>query len=187
MKYVEAIEELDSLRMGVTPCDWARPWIFLAGGITDCPDWQDKVRRLIRSSTQGTLLNPRRKNFPIGNPDAALEQITWEFHALNRSDVFSMWFSAGSSVQPICMYELGRHLARWQIFNLQAPGSAKPMNVCIGVEPGYKREQDVRIQTSLICEGLKIADSLMEHTLNIMACAEAYLAGKVIDTPNLGM
>lgn len=140
-----------------------KPTIFLAGGITDCPEWQDEMIELLKDNDDGVLLNPRRKNFPIDDPNAAEEQITWEFHALNNCDIFSMWFSAGSSDQPICMLEYGRHVA---IRDLK--GDLK--NVVIGVEPGYRREQDVHIQTELVNKDLakKISDNLEDHAKNIL-------------------
>ena len=135
------------------------PTVFLAGGITNCPDWQEEVIQFLSEYDNGIILNPRRKDFPIDDPDAALEQITWEFNALNKCDIFSMWFSAGESVQPICMYELGRHLI------LKSAG-----RIALGVEPGYKRSQDVYIQTRLARPEVacQISSSLMEHALNIL-------------------
>jgi hypothetical protein len=163
VRYVEAVRDY---------ADAPRPWVFLAGGITDCPDWQQEIRvALGGGDLPGTLLNPRRADFPIHDPNAAVEQITWEFHALNAADVFSMWFSAGPSVQPICMYELGRHLARWEhdFAKCRRPG----MRVCVGIEPGYLRAQDVLIQTKLVVEQdtpeIAIAASLAEHAENIAA------------------
>jgi len=158
MNYVEGVERFSELVAG--RADWPRPWVFLAGGITDCPDWQQDLRRLLAGGP-GTMLNPRRANFPIHDPNAAKEQITWEFLALNQADVFSMWFSDGPSVQPICMYELGRHLARWETKQITS------LKVCIGVEPGYSREQDVRIQSALV-GNFKIATTLEEHAENIL-------------------
>jgi len=132
--------------------------VFLAGGITGCPDWQQEVIGLLAGVGTGTLLNPRRENFPIHDPNAARAQITWEFHALNRADIFSMWFCAGPSDQPICMYELGRHLTKHA-----------PRHVIIGIEPGYRREADVRIQTELVNVELasRISTTLVSHAYNI--------------------
>ena len=131
---------------------------FLAGGITGCPDWQSKViEELIRldEEDQGckdkiakdytlVLFNPRRENFPIDDPTAARNQITWEFDNLETSDIFSMYFCAGESDQPICMYELGRNVAQFSgIYD-------NPLDyICIAVENGYKRKQDVDIQMEL--------------------------------------
>lgn len=52
--------------------------VFLAGGITDCPWWQDEIINLLKDES-GILYNPRRKDFPIGDSMAAKEQIAWEF------------------------------------------------------------------------------------------------------------
>ena len=112
---------------------------FLAGGITDCPNWQKEViEELSKYEDTDTLVvfNPRRENFPIHDPNASAEQIAWEFEYLNKSDIFSMYFDGGESLQPICLYELGRHLTR---------NSVK----VISVQDGYKRANDVIIQTKL--------------------------------------
>lgn len=140
------------------------PTVFLAGGITDCPEWQDDIIRLLGRYGDAILLNPRRKNFPIHDPEAAEEQITWEFHALNNCDIFSMWFSASESVQPICMYELGRHLA------LKSPDRMD--RIVIGIEPGYKRERDVRIQTGLVSKNIIISGNLQDHASRILNAVE---------------
>lgn len=145
-----------------------RPTVFLAGGITNCPWWQDRVVEVLADGTPGTLLNPRRRNFPIDDPSAAQKQIRWEYYALAGADIFSMWFAASESVQPICMYELGRHLAiryRW----------GQLRRVVIGIAPGYRREQDVRIQVALVASRVaeRIADSLDGHIENIRRAAKA--------------
>lgn len=150
------------------------PSVFLAGGITRCPQWQDEViEGLIHDEdgaiAGGTIFNPRRRNFPIGDPDAAREQIAWEFHALHVADVFSMWFSDADSDQPICMYELGRYVA---IRESEIPRTLE--TVVIGVEPGYRREQDVRIQIELINHDLasRISDNLEDHVQSIRLAME---------------
>lgn len=150
MRVINAPETIDGID---------RPTVFLAGGITNCPEWQDEIIEILKDYSDGIILNPKRKNFPIHDPNAALEQITWEFHALNNCDIFSMWFSASESVQPICLYELGRHLAL-----------KRSHRVVIGVEPGYKRAQDVYIQTKLVNEDIayRISADLLQHAKNII-------------------
>jgi len=120
-----------------------KPTVFLAGGITNCPDWQDEVIIYLAEYDHAILFNPRRKNFPIHDSNAANEQIEWEFNALNNCTIFSMWFCKGLSDQPICMYELGRHLAIRE-------KEKRLDTVVIGVEDGYRRAMDVFIQTKLI-------------------------------------
>ncbi len=137
MKYIESPEEWDE-------CD--RPAVFLAGGITGCPDWQKELTAML-TGTDYVVLNPRRENFPIGNPRAAEDQITWEFLHLRRASVVSFWFCK-ESVQPIALFELG------------AWSRGKDPAVIVGVEPSYPREQDVRIQMGLL--GRKVLSSLEE-------------------------
>ena len=136
--------------------------VMLCGGITACENWQQEVIALL-SPYDGILFNPRRENFPIHDLKAARAQITWEFNALKKAEVFSMWFCASKeSDQPICLYELGRHLAIRKAQNdLEC--------VVIGIEPGYRREQDVRIQTELVNSFLasRISNNLADHAQNI--------------------
>jgi hypothetical protein len=84
---------------------YSEPSCFLAGGITNCPWWQDDIIEAL-AEEEGTLFNPRRRDFDVTDPDASRKQITWEFFALEAANVFSMWFSNAESDQPICLYEL---------------------------------------------------------------------------------
>lgn len=125
--------------------------VFLAGGITNCPNWQKEVIELLQRAVSRysnlVILNPRRDNFPIDDLNAAEEQITWEFNALERCTVFSMYFSDGDSDQPICMYELGRNIVRMQ---MKYPIDWQD-RLIISAPYGYKRYSDVLIQTELAC------------------------------------
>jgi len=156
--------------------------VFLAGGITDCPEWQCQVIEGLQDAGEDVVvLNPRRRDFPI---HAASEQITWEYHALNCADIFSIWFSSGPSVQPICMYELGRHLAKRSRNSireaLNTDGLLAIEKIAIGIEPGYLREQDVRVQTSLVSPILsrRITDSLTAHIAEILSIVDRIRAGR---------
>jgi len=159
MKYVEAPGDLKNLE---------HPLVFLAGGITNCEDWQAKVRKELTGpgTPNGTLLNPRRLSFPMNNPDAAEEQILWEQQALWMSDVISIWFAGGPSVQPIVMFEFGCHMGRYCI-------GGGPTKLIVSVDPGYKRKQDVYLQTKAHNFSLNgswkvvLSDSLKQHTDNI--------------------
>lgn len=151
--------------------------VFLAGGITNCPNWQKEVIDLLQRSVNRysnlVILNPRRENFPIDDPNAAEEQITWEFNALERCTVFSMYFSDGNSDQPICMYELGRNIVRMQ---MKYPIDWQD-RLIISTSYGYKRYPDVLIQTELACGTL---DKLLTSPYS-KALIE-YYAGAIIDT-----
>lgn len=131
--------------------------LFLAGGISGCPDWQSPIAaRLSAEAPPGwTGLNPRRPNFPMDDPRAAEVQIRWEHAALRRADLILFWFPK-DTLCPITLYELGA----WSM-------TAKPL--VIGVEPGYQRAADVRIQTALARPELTVVASLD-------ALAEASLA-----------
>ena len=67
--------------------------VFLAGGITDCPPWQDEVLKQLEEyhCEKLVVFNPRRKHFPINSKLAAEEQIVWEFNALEAADIFSVY------------------------------------------------------------------------------------------------
>jgi hypothetical protein len=109
--------------------------VFLAGGITGCPDWQQRMVSLLSKSDM-ILLNPRRENFPIHDPDAAVEQITWEHNHLRRADAILFWFPWQSTC-PIVLYELGA----WSKGNKQ---------IFVAMDPQYERRRDVEIQTVLV-------------------------------------
>ena len=127
MYYIEAPEHIQTGEEAV---------LFLAGGITDCPDWQKEAREFFDSELAGRnigILNPRRKNFPIDDPNAAYEQIAWEHRALMRATHILFWFPK-ETLCPIVLFELGRHS-----FRLHVP-------IFVGCEPEYARQQDVDIQ-----------------------------------------
>jgi len=108
--------------------------VFLAGGITGCPDWQADMVEFL-SDTDLVLFNPRRANFPIHDPSAAQFQIEWEHDHLRKADVILFWFPR-ETLCPIVLYELGA----W---------SMTTKTIFVGVHPEYKRRQDVEIQTRL--------------------------------------
>lgn len=139
MEYVEAPHEYAG----------SRPLLFLAGGITGCPDWQADARQLL-AGADIAVANPRRAALPIDDPGAAEEQIRWEFAHLRRADVVLFWFAAGPSIQPIALYELGAHAAN----------PAK--RIVVGADPGYLRRPDVVIQVGLVRPELAVLDSLAD-------------------------
>lgn len=127
--------------------------IFLAGGITGCPDWQAQFASLFADHPI-TMLNPRRAEFPKGDPDAAEEQIMWEHRHLRKADYIIFWFCA-EQTQPIALYELGA----WCMTD-------KP--IAVGIELGYPREFDVRVQTELVRPDIPITDNLGDLAYKVM-------------------
>jgi hypothetical protein len=119
----------------VAPFKPSERTLFLAGGISGCPDWQREIVALL-ADTPLVLFNPRRADFPIHDPSAAEAQIAWEHEHLRRAEAILFWFPC-ETLNPIVLYELGA----WSMTN-------KPLFV--GVHPDYQRRQDVEIQTRLV-------------------------------------
>lgn len=145
------------MRLVTAPDNWVvsdELSVFIAGGIQGCPQWQtDLIELLARSDL--TVLNPRRANFPIDDPGAAEAQIKWEHHYLRRAGLISFWFPK-ETLCPIVLYELGA----WSM-------TAKPL--VVGVDPGYAREADVRIQTRLARPDISVVDNLEALAARVMA------------------
>ena len=139
MIYIEAL---------MKPADTKLPKVFLAGGITNCPDWQQTMRKLLFNE-RCFLLNPRRANFPIHDPGAAFVQLEWEHQMVKKADLISYWV-AKETIQPIVLFELGKYLDTYK-------------NILIGIHPEYPRRQDVEIQTRLVRPDFKFVYSLEEH------------------------
>lgn len=103
--------------------------IFLAGGITNCPNWQLDVIEKLKHKRGITVYNPRRKDFDITDVNAIETQITWEYIHLMNSDIIFVWFSTGS-LNPIVLYELGRWV------------NSRDIPTIIGIDPSYERKED---------------------------------------------
>ena len=137
MKYIECPEIYDG----------KETFLFLAGGISGCPNWQIELAEMLKE-TNLVVLNPRRKHFLENNPDIEEEQITWEYNHLKKADIISFWFPK-ETLCPITLYELGKQ-------------STNNKPILIGVHPDYKRKRDVEIQTKLIRPGVKIVYSIKD-------------------------
>lgn len=109
--------------------------LFLAGGISQCPDWQKTVIEELKD-TNLVLLNPRRKHFDISDQNTTLLQINWEHTHLSLTNAILFWFPS-ETLCPITLLELGSYLK-----------SDKPL--FIGCHPDYQRKLDVEIQSRLV-------------------------------------
>jgi len=145
MKYIESPDNSRTM-----PHEYS---IFMAGGITGCPDWQREMTTLLKD-VNITLFNPRRKDFPIHDPSASGAQIEWEHSRLRMAMAILFWFPC-ETLNPIVLYELGA----WSM-------TQKPLFV--GVHPDYKRRQDVEIQTKLARPEIRIVYSLEDLSKIIM-------------------
>ena len=111
--------------------------VFIAGGISDCPDWQSEfISHFSGYSDSLVMFNPRRKDFDITNSDIAREQIEWEYSRIDESNVMMFWFPE-ETLCPITLYELG--VATREIDYL-----------FVGCHPNYKRKFDVITQLGLV-------------------------------------
>ncbi|MEI7646592.1 MAG: nucleoside 2-deoxyribosyltransferase domain-containing protein [Chloroflexales bacterium] len=137
MEYIEALTDYHPSATGRS--------LFLAGGITGCLDWQALVCQQL-ADTDLVLLNPRRVAFPMHDPAAAEQQITWEYRHLRRATAVLFWFPS-ETLCPITLYELGA----WSM-------TTKPLFV--GVHPAYQRRQDVAIQSRLARPAIQVVASL---------------------------
>lgn len=150
------------------------PSLFLAGGISGCPDWQRHMVALL-AGQDVALFNPRRADFPIHDPSAAPAQIEWEHRYLRMADAVLFWFP-GETLCPIVLYELGA----WSM-------TAKP--IFVGVHPLYVRQQDVEIQTRLVRPDVTVVRSLGELAEQIkgwLAGTPAVLPRPIISMPKRG-
>ena len=119
--------------------------VFLAGGITNCRDWQKEVEERLSYIQKLSVINPRNDKFDITDESASRKQIKWEFERLEKADIFSIYFCNSDSVQPICLYELGRNIVRMQ---QRFPNDWED-RIVISIENGYSRYLDVIEQVSL--------------------------------------
>jgi hypothetical protein len=134
------------------------PSLFVSGGITGAPNWQPEFLSLLKD-VDGLIFNPRRLEFDLRDPDNEVEQIKWEAEYLLFSNAIAFWFPKEAACQ-ITLYELGR----WTMPTVVATCGSEPVidnkMLFIGVEPGYRRSVDVKIQTQLARPELEIVDSL---------------------------
>jgi Nucleoside 2-deoxyribosyltransferase like len=113
--------------------------VFLAGGISNCPDWQKEVQDMINSDTFD-VINPRREIGFDKTGQIAEEQITWEHRALSIADDYIFWFPK-ETLCPITLFELGKILERTM------NGSDKV--ILIGWHEEYQRGFDLSVQIRL--------------------------------------
>lgn len=118
--------------------------LFLGGGISNCPDWQSDIIKLL-ADTPGIALNPRRTG--EFTEDIADEQITWEYYALRSVDTVLFWFPK-ETLCPITLLELG-------VFT-QRPNT----HLVVGTHPEYARRFDVLKQLELARPEVRVQDSI---------------------------
>jgi len=125
--------------------------IFLGGGISNCPDWQQEIIDALQD-TQLILVNPRRAG--VLEPEWAEEQIEWEYNALRKVNTVIFWFPE-ETLCPITLLELG-------VFT-QKPET----RIIVGTHPNYERRFDVIKQLKLARPEVEVVDSIPALIENI--------------------
>lgn len=121
--------------------------IFLAGGITNCPNWQSLMIEYL-TDENAVLFNPRRDDWPIDDPHASEAQIKWEYKYMEKADAISFWFCK-ETLCPITLLELGKALKGYK-------------DVFIGCDQEYARKLDVVVQTRLERPQVEVVYSLTD-------------------------
>lgn len=119
-----------------SPCSRS---VFLAGGISNCPDWQEGVAQRIAAEVDNCIIyNPRRLDFDMSAyEEVSRQQIVWEYHALRFSTVNLFWFPS-ETLCPITLLEYGSAMERLH------PGA-----LMCGAHPEYQRRFDLEVQNML--------------------------------------
>lgn len=110
--------------------------VFLGGGITGCPDWQQEfialMGKMVKPHHRIRLVNPRRDNFDVTDPQMSEAQIEWEYKHLRICNVNLFWFPK-ETLCPITLFELGAALEH-------------KGQLLVGCHPEYQRRFDVNYQ-----------------------------------------
>lgn len=152
MRLITCPEQLNTLLPGKS--------VFLAGGITGCPDWQTDITKYIAMYSEEAninLVNPRRSNFDITNINMSKEQIEWEHRHLLLTDLKLFWFPK-ETLCPITLFELAYCAQRGD-------------DVVVGIEKGYQRDLDVREQLKHLRPDIPIVQGIFnlgDATLNFL-------------------
>lgn len=142
MKVITSPDNIDT-----PPKTFGRYDVFLAGGISNCPNWQKEFIEKFEMYNDGlVLINPRREDFDITNPNMSGEQIEWEYNRIGDSNVMIFWFPK-ETLCPITLYELG-------------VASRDKSTIFVGCHPEYQRKFDVEKQLTLCRPDVKVVFSL---------------------------
>lgn len=117
------------------------PSVFIAGGMPNVEPWHDRLVELLAATGKPmVVLNPRRRDFPVGDVEEGRLQVRWEHSHLSRAKVTSFWFAAPAeavdpvmAVQPTTLLELGVALGEGR-------------RIVVGADPRYPRLDILRNQ-----------------------------------------
>ena len=111
--------------------------LFLAGGISNCPDWQTDAALTLETMDELVVANPRRSEGLEKTGVEAAKQIAWEHDALKRADTILFWFPE-ETLCPITLFELGVQVGKLD------------KKMFVGAHPNYARRFDIVQQMSLV-------------------------------------
>jgi hypothetical protein len=135
------------------------PHLFLAGGISHCPEWQKEAISLL-SDLEIRIFNPRREYWNMNaGPEESRDQILWEHKYLQQADWILFWFPEETDC-PITLFELGKYLV-------------SNKNLFIGMHPNYNRRLDVIEQCAIERPFMQPVFSLKELCHNVEKHAKA--------------
>ena len=120
------------------PVVFSRPSVFVAGGISNCPDWQTDITSIMDTNLYD-VVNPRRQIGFDSTGAIAREQIEWEHSALSKIDSCIFWFPQ-ETLCPITLLEAGRMIER---------AKHHTVRLTIGWHPNYARAFDLEVQIDL--------------------------------------
>ena len=125
--------------------------LFVAGGISDCPDWQKDFLKILsgyKELDNVIAFNPRRDNFDTSDTMNTVKQIQWEHKHLSKANVVSFWFPK-ETLCPITLFELG---------DMAYSGK----RICVGVDTKYARKIDVIEQLALVDKSIEVVYTLAD-------------------------
>lgn len=161
MKIVQSPKKLTQNQLDATYTS-----LFLAGGISNCPNWQETMCERLKSYTQGNadffnhptnsvVFNPRRKGDLVKNGADAKTQILWEHRYLLEATEILFWFPK-ETLCPITLFELGKYAQYYK--NLY--GGFACNHFFVGIHPEYQRKFDLEVQLKLIFPEIVLQYSL---------------------------
>lgn len=133
--------------------------VFLAGGISGCPDWQSEVIASVDAypwvDKTAILINPRRADFDTSNLNMSKDQIDWERRHLEAADLVLFWFPK-ETLCPITLLELGKCMV-----------TGKPL--VVGTHAEYARRFDVNYQVKVEPRAKLLSGLVSDSFINLKA------------------
>ncbi|MBS3146414.1 hypothetical protein J4471_01840 [Candidatus Woesearchaeota archaeon] len=112
--------------------------IFLAGPITNAPDWQSDAMNFLSKSKKNIYVASPRRN--LKEPDDLIKQVEWETYYLNKAaekGVILFWLAKPSKLDSsrcygqTTRYEIGEWIKSNKIFGTK---------IVLGIEKGFGNE-----------------------------------------------